>query len=293
VRDIHSIVARGEQDRIANGLDLPAYLALPHMSGSSLNQPSPKTPTVKHMRSHYETNTKVTDPMRVGAATDSLLFDYLVPARRDGCDLVDAVDEFDADWPVFGKTRKGEVWDEFHDEHGENYLRTYDERQEIIAMLNAVVADPCAARYWTEGVAQCTTLCTENGLLFKGRPDWVCDDAIVDLKTTARIDRCSSTTFSLGYHTKLALYRRWWRQLTGVEKPCVLIFVESQPPFDVAVVQVDVATLMLAEEKAIDRIRSLREAIDRDVWPGVANGQEMPIEVPWWEMEDAQDQRPA
>lgn len=292
MRDIRNIRATGEKDRIAEGLDLAAYLALPHMSGSSLNQPSPKNPTVKHMRAHYETDTEVTDAMRVGAATDALLFDYLVPARRDGRSLKDAVDEFDSDWPVFGQTRRGKAWESFHDEQGENYLRTFDERQEIVAMLNAVIADQCAAPYWTEGVAQATTLCTEDGLLFKGRPDWVCD-SIVDLKTTARIDRCSGTTFSLGYHIKAALYRRWWKRLTGFEKPCVLIFVESQRPFDVAVVHVDIATLMLAEEKALDRIRSLREAMDKDVWPGVANGQEMPLEVPWWEMEDGQDQGPA
>lgn len=284
-RDIKNILANGEEDQLVEGMSLVDYLSGPEMSGSSLNEPS-----LKHVRSHYETVPPVvTDPMRKGSATDALLFDYLVPAKREGRHLFDAVTDFDSDWPVFGgKQRHGKEWQDFQDEYGEQYLRNDEERAEIIAMLKAVAEDPVAARYWEEGVAQAVTRCTEEGLLFKGRPDWVCQSSIVDLKTTARIEgrALSNTTFRLGYQTKAALYRRWWKRLTGEEKPCVLIFVESKPPFDVVVVTLDQATLMLAEERALATIKQLREAIDTDTWPGVAKGEEMPLEVPPWEMEE-------
>src|SRR5690606_15263242 len=110
------------------------------------------------------------------------------------------------------------------------------ERQSVVEVATHIITDPVAAPYWKEGVAQSTILTVENGIRLKHRPDWIANgEAIVDMKTTADATRCSSTVRSFAYHTKMALYRLAVQRITGHQLPCVLIFVEQKPPYDVVV----------------------------------------------------------
>src|SRR5690606_21152824 len=109
---------------------------------------------------------------------------------------------------------------------------------------------------------------------------------IVDMKTTADATRCSSTVRSFAYHTKMALYRLAVQRITGRQLPCVLIFVEQKPPYDVVVMPIDEATLSLREEQALKTIAKLRQCIEDDHWPGLANGEELPYEPTMQEMDE-------
>lgn len=285
--DIHA--KSDDKDELLVDVDLMRYLSGREMSGSCLLKES-----MLHVRHSYENESVTTDAMRKGSAADALLFDFLIPARQHGHSLPDAVEAFDAEWPVWEGSRRGKGWDEFYSDHGENYLIETDathERADILGMLNAVVSDPIAAPYWETGVSQVVTKFTEKGLRFKGRMDWLSSRGIIDLKTTARFSahHLSRTTFNFGYNVKMALYRRWHSHIVAGDKlPCRLIYVESKAPYDVAVVPIESVILDLAEEKALDQISALRIAIDKDEWPGVANGQEVPLDVPSYEMDEVE-----
>lgn len=286
MKSIFDILAKpADVDELRDGVPLVEYLNGPEMSGSSLKEKS-----LKHIRHYYENNSVATDPMRKGAATDALLFDYLIPARQAGRSLQDAIDEFDADWPLFtGTQRRGNAWKDFEDEHGRQYL-LQKERPDIVGMLHAIVTDPLAAPYWNSGVPQTSMRVTESGLRFKGRTDWLSTN-IVDLKTTADIspNAIGRTTFRLKYNLKMALYRRWIDRLVGGGlRGCVLIFVESSAPYDVAVVPVPAVVLGLAEEQALLTIDRLKRAIDTNSWPGVSAGKEVLLEIPSHEMSEVE-----
>lgn len=272
-----------EVPTVVEGLLLTDYLALPRMSGSPLTAPS-----MKHLRTSYETVAVVTDPMRIGSAVDSLLFDSMVTAIRDGRPLQDALDEYDEEFPVFtGKKRAGDKWSEFHAEHGEHYFRSYHERQQAVDTALSVATDATAATYWTEGLSQLTLLTSENGILLKQRPDWIATErAIVDLKTTADLTRCSQTVRRFGYHRKMALYQQSVKRCFDRRLPCVLIFGEQQPPHDVVVMTLDQSTLDKQREIAYGMLKQLRRCIHTDQWPGVANGEEQPYEPSYEEMEE-------
>lgn len=265
-----------------SGLSLADYLAMPHLSCSPLSAPS-----MKHMRHAYETVQKTTDAMKIGAAADSLVFDALAPAVRAGRPIRDAIAEFDELYPVFGGTRRGAKWNEFSEEHGERYFRSDDERDAVIDMATAIITDPVAAPYWTEGVSQGTITTVEHGIRLKHRPDWIATGAIVDMKTTRDITRCDQTVRSFSYHQKMAMYRRAVNRQSGHQLPCVLIFVEQMPPHDVLVMPLDSAVLDKHEQSGLDTLKRLRECIDRDHWPGVANGQEVPYTPSFVEMDEA------
>jgi hypothetical protein len=285
MKNIADILSDVDQSELVEGLSLNEYLDLPHASGSILNAPS-----MKHVRMAYSKPTPVTDAMRKGSLADKLLFDYLVPAVQNGQGVQCGVESFNDECPVFSGTRRGSKWNEFHDLYGDDYLKSNDEAEDIINMVTAIATDPVAAPYWEKGVAQTTLKVTEGGILMKARPDWVTDYFIVDMKTTGRIDprSVSGTTFSFAYHWKMALYRRWWEKVTGKRLGCVLIFVEQSEPFDVVVMPLNEAVLGLAEEKALKQIAELKRCIDQDVWPGVAHGEPIELEIPSWEMEEVQ-----
>lgn len=283
MRDIRDVLATEDDPNVlVEGMFLTDYLALPHLSGSPLSEPS-----MKHVRCSYENEVETTDAMRRGAAADSLVFDVLVPAVRIGRKLSDAIDEFDEYWPVFSGTRRGKEWTAFNEEHGESYFRSYGERQDVIAMAKAIITDPAAAPYWSEGLSQGTFLTVEHGIRLKHRPDWIATDkALVDMKTTQDITRCDSTVRSFGYHQKMAMYRRAVEVVSGARLPCVLIFVEQKPPHDVRVMPLDEFTLDKYWDAASKKIQRVRDCLASGEWPGITDGREMPYEPTYAEMEE-------
>ena len=64
-----------------------------------------------------------------------------------------------------------------------------------------------------------------------------------------------------------------------------VIAVETKPPYDVVTFSIPQGVLDSAWEEIEEKVISkLRGAIERDEWPGVANGQEQELYVPNWAM---------
>ena len=285
MRDIRTDVLGDCEPQVIEGLLLSDYLALRALSGSSVVHGHRKS--MLHLRHDYEYESATTDAMILGAAADCLLFDVLVPAIRAGRSMAAALEEFDEAWPLWtGGRRYGKAWDEFQEHHGDQYLRNEDDRDRVIQMTTRIATDPVARPYWEQGVAQSTIVTSEHGIRLKHRPDWIAHRAIVDMKTTQDISRVHGTVRGFGYQIKMAMYRLALKRCTGNELPCVLIFVEQKPPHDVVVMPLDVATLGIYEEIALDILKRLRVCIEQDHWPGVANGQEMMYEPSYGEMDE-------
>jgi hypothetical protein len=298
VKQITDVLTDTEASELIEGMPFREYLQIEALSsGCVVNGDIKRGGSMKKLRSQHEkglTKKKKEagwDAIRNGAAIDHLIFNCGVPEIRRGGTMSEAVSKFNDDYAVWdGGRRYGKAWNEFKEMFGLEYVQPA-EHPDVLSAAIEVLTDSVAAQYWTAGVSQPTLRMTEFGMLFRGRPDWVTDECIVDLKTTrAGVDdrAISRTTYNLGYHYKLAMYRRWWKRATGQEKRGVLIFVEQDDPWDVVVVPVPDVVLSLAEEQALKIIQQLRGCMDSGVWPGHACGQEKPLEIPSWEMEDVE-----
>lgn len=164
-------------------------------------------------------------------------------------------------------------------------------------VARAYVADSGANEQtirWTERVRFTRLDGTEGEMEIpcKGRIDRINDSplALLDLKTTQTVDsrRFAAQVARLNYHGQVEFYRRGWRALTGCDVPCALLAVESEPPHDVAVVNVDEDSLHIARLDVDRALSTLARCIDSGRWPGRYDAP-IPLELPrhLWPAEDA------
>lgn len=291
---ITDIIRQDAVNDVLEGVPFGEYLAMKWLSGSPIATGVARS--AKHLVVDYETAKASTDPMRIGRATDCLLFECMLPAMQRHATrqaaVQDAIEQFQERFPLWGggrRDRRTDKWREFSDAAGDDYIKDLAEFNKVTAQVSAVVTDPVAAEHWEEGLAQLTLLAVEeDDIQCKGRPDWVCTSlaCLDDLKTTADLTRFWRVAFDKGYHVKFALYRRWWRRIKGVSLPCNCIVVEQGPPHDVAVIPFPDGVLDAAEERVTWLLRELRTAIYTGEFKGVADGREYLLQVPGYIEDD-------
>jgi hypothetical protein len=144
-----------------------------------------------------------------------------------------------------------------------------------LAMRDAVHGHAIASQYVRgPGANEVSHFWTDptSGLRCKGRFDRVSDrpSALVDVKTTVDVDSrlFGSSAAKLAYHAQLAFYQAGWHATTGVMLPCVIVAVESEPPHDVALVDVDEDSLQAGREDVARAIALLVECRAKNEWPG-------------------------
>ena len=168
------------------------------------------------------------------------------------------------------------------------------ELEAAAAMGLAVAMDPLVKPIIASGKAEVSVFSEEHGLKCKGRLDWVCTGkGFADLKTCRDIRSFAfgRDFFSYGYDISLGLYQRWLSQIRGQDEPCTVLCVEKSPPYDVAVVPVPQAVLDRGADKGLEIIKKYIECEESGIWPGVADGKEYELHVPYREM-DEPDQEP-
>jgi hypothetical protein len=105
-----------------------------------------------------------------------------------------------------------------------------------------------------------------------------------DLKTTGQIDRRSleRTCAGMAYHIQFGWYSRILDALKLDHLPnCYGIFVESNPPYDVAVYPIAKASVMMGIIEAGKIAEKYRACELRREWPGQQTESD-PIELPEW-----------
>ena len=131
----------------------------------------------------------------------------------------------------------------------------------------------------------------KTGLDCKLRADRIdsVNQIIIDLKTTvdARLEPFTRQIANLKYHWQGAHYLKGVSQITGIpHKDFVLIAIEKEPPYAIAVYRLDDAMLYLGGEELTLLLDEFRECKEADKWP--AYPVEMHnISMPEWYMRRA------
>lgn len=133
-------------------------------------------------------------------------------------------------------------------------------KAEMIAA--SVLREPSANRLLSEGIPEAVVRTDYCGVPCQIRMDWFnpYKALIVELKTTACLERFQMECWELGYYWQLAFYRAVLAQdqhCDPVEISCRIIAVEQKPPFNVEVIQIPATTLAMGQMENEEAIRTL------------------------------------
>ena len=152
--------------------------------------------------------------------------------------------------------------------------------------LQGVDANPVP---FTGGQPEQTLVWTDQGAHCRARLDWLRDDraAIDDYKTTSRPgganpEAWSRSLFNMGYDVQAAFYLRGVHQLTGAEPDWRWVVQETAPPYALSVVSLTPAARELADAKVEYALKTWRDCLAANVWPGYPT-QVCYAELPGWE----------
>jgi len=255
------------------------YREYPALNGSAIVH---GRTSMLHLKYAWDHGRKDTDAMQFGRLVHCLLFEPTEVTERY--------------WPWDGR-RSGNAYELFKAEAeiaGAEVIRAEGEYS-MEAALQAAKGFLASSRIQSlieAGKSEQTVITEECGMPCKGRIDWISTSqhVLTDLKTTVSLDRkkFGRQFFSLGYDIKLGLYRRWLDRVTNDHWPVEVIALENKPPHDVAVIPIPDAVLDAGVDKAMDIIGRVRQAIESDYWPGMAGDEDYPLEIPFYEMEEAE-----
>ncbi|GAG15220.1 unnamed protein product, partial [marine sediment metagenome] len=131
----------------------------------------------------------------------------------------------------------------------------------------------------------------KTGLECKLRADHINSDKqiVIDLKTTvdARLEAFTKSLANLKYHWQASHYLTGISEITGIEHTeFVIIAIEKEPPYAIAVYRLDDAMIYLGGEELKILLEEFRQCKEADQWPAY------PVEIhsismPEWYMKKA------
>ncbi len=256
--------------------DFSSYAKIDAVNWSTLKEMQ-KSP--KHYQHRLATTREDTPAMALGRAVHTAVFEP---------------DRFLMEYALFkGPRRAGKDWDAFKDAHDGQTILKIDDYKRCLAIRDAVRGHRVAASYLADGLAEQTITWTdkETGLKCKGRYDWYSRSkgapgsrgTLVDLKTTRDVSayRFAAQVARLGYHAQLAFYADGLSEQAGHDVRVVIIAVESEEPYDVAVYHLDVDVLYAGREEYRDLLAKVRGCRELGAWPGRFT-EEQSLELPAW-----------
>ncbi len=188
-----------------------------------------------------------------------------------------------------GGRRAGKEWTAWQLANAGRVQATEDEHEQCIAMSAAVNGHRAAGAYLASAAALTEqTVKWRHGLGIdcKGRLDWVDpgQNLVIDLKTTR-----DATEFEFGraaarykYHTRAAWYADGCAARFGEMPGFVLIAVEKEPPYAVAVYRIGDQALDMGRNDYEKLLIQLKVCRERDEWPGICGDSETELMLPEW-----------
>jgi hypothetical protein len=167
------------------------------------------------------------------------------------------------------KRRDG--WREAHT--GATLLESKD-GQRTLAMIHAIAAHPVARGVLIGGVPEITGVwtCPETGLRCKLRGDyWVADDEMcADIKSSADASpgAWARSCATYRYNWQEAHYRRGFAARACPIRLFVFLVVESDPPHDIALYELDADDVRRGEESVRRHTNVMAECIRTGIYPG-------------------------
>ena len=144
---------------------------------------------------------------------------------------------------------------------------TTDEAALIEAMRDAVAAHGVASQLLADGIAETPIFFDWFGTPCQSQVDWISKSwGIIDLKTTADLDRFVWTARDARYINQLAFYRRAVGELFGESMDCFIVAVEKARNPRCGVFAIPKPDLDEAEDWCIQQIAALAEAEATGVW---------------------------
>lgn len=204
---------------------------------------------------------------------------------------------FEAEYTVWeGAVRRGKEWDAFKAANTGKQIITLSDRDKALAMADSVRDHDAAMRYLSKGEAEVSMIWSDNstGQLCRGRIDWLVEDetqpVLVGLKTgrTSEPGQFGRDAFRLGYHLQWAFYLEGYTTLTGKRPRVVEIVVESAPPHEVAVFELNEEILVLGYDAFQDLLWKFVACEAADEWPPACR-DEVVLEFPRWATSEDED----
>jgi hypothetical protein len=153
----------------------------------------------------------------------------------------------------------------------------------IQKMRDSVMAHPKASRLLS-GKGEVELSATWNdagtGVLCKARLDRyspaIAGGAIVDIKTTrdASPRAFESAIYNFGYHRQAAMYLAAARATGLNAEHFVVVAVEKEPPYAVAVYRITEGAIMAGEEQLKPLLALYAKCVETDTWPGYSENIE-------------------
>ncbi len=256
--------------------DFASYAKIEAVNWSSLKEMGKSPMHYQHCLANAR---KDTGAMALGRAVHTAVFEP---------------DRFLMEYALFkGARRAGKDWDAFKDAHNGQTILKVDEYKKCLAIRDAVRGHAVAAAYLADGQAEqtITWLDKATGLKCKGRYDWYSRSkgapgsrgTLVDLKTTRDVSahRFAAQVARLGYHAQLAFYADGLSEYAGHDVRVVIIAVESEAPYDVAVYHLDADVLYAGREEYRDLLNKVKGCRELGAWPGRFS-TEQSLELPAW-----------
>ncbi|MEY4403301.1 MAG: hypothetical protein RIR91_1336 [Verrucomicrobiota bacterium] len=189
------------------------------------------------------------------------------------------------------RTKEGKsIWEQFQGQNAGKEIITNDEREQLSAMRDSVRIHPAASALLGEGTAEVSVFnqCIETGLPLKARMDWVRENAIVDLKTTEDASPAgfAKSVANYRYDLQAAHYRRMLKLQGRGDLPFMLIAVEKEAPFAVAVYRLDEGDLTLADMQMQQQLRAIASCCEFNSWPAYSREVET-LTLPKWHNQKA------
>jgi hypothetical protein len=264
------------------------YHRLPGLSSSRMKELM-RSPA--HLQAVLGTPHAPTDAQRFGTAAHLAvlqpeLFTERVPKPRD----------------IHRRTKAGKAeWAELCDEYGEANIFKPDDYAHLNAIRDAVHAHPVAGELLSSGVGELTAVWPFEvavqlddgpmaevqmvGFQGKAKVDWIIPEVgvLIDLKTSrdAGADPFGRDFYTLGYFRQLAYYRAALGTLGLNVEQMLVVAVEKEPPYAVAVYEPEPMAIKAGLRQAEAAIELYAECLALGSWPGYPV-QPQPLDLPHW-----------
>lgn len=161
--------------------------------------------------------------------------------------------------------------------------------ERVEAMRAAIADHPVASKLFHNGRPEVSMFWHDpTGVLLRARPDWLPESTgrraiIPDYKTCQRADPSSfgRSVASYGYHMQAAWYVDGWRTLTGTDAAFVFVTQEKDPPYLVAVHELDDEAVDIGRARNRDAIDIYQRCVEAGEWPGYPT-EVQTVRLPRW-----------
>lgn len=156
---------------------------------------------------------------------------------------------------------------------------------DVLGIRDAVARHPAAALALKTGKAEQSLFCEdpETGLQLKCRADWMSGNAFVDLKTCLDASRegFARTVAQRGYDLQAALTMDIAAILGLGKEHFLFIAVEKEPPYAVAVYELDAESIEIGRQKYRRLLWKYVACVSEDRWPAYSQNIER-LSLPAW-----------